>query len=153
LSGPIFQYVSEEVRAGTPLVVALDGVPGRLLDVGVVEHLVLGLGELPPFASSFKAHLAQFPTASGIFDTIMETTFLLVITESKSNPSPKSRCVYAGVLGRRVRPQAEMLDPRPFGQAKTGSTSLLILAANGLRLLPSDGVDLPGGEGHQGIGS
>jgi hypothetical protein len=43
----------------------------------------------------------------------------------------------------------EFIFPPPlFFQARAVSTSALVLAASALRLRSSDGVDLPGSEGH-----
>src|SRR5438477_8628489 len=55
------QYMPEAVQTGAPLVVRLDLVPARFGYVGVVEHDILGFGELYPPAARLDIYRAELP--------------------------------------------------------------------------------------------
>src|SRR6266852_197550 len=69
--------VADEVEMRRPLVVGLDHMPRRLLDVAVRKHLVLRLGVVDPPRSSLQVHWAQLPALAGIVDAPQEAPLLL----------------------------------------------------------------------------
>ena len=75
------QQVGDHVDAGPALVVAFDHVPGRLGDVGVGEHLVLGARVLLPARYRLQVHRGQFPSPHGVVEPLAKTAFLLGVAD------------------------------------------------------------------------
>ena len=65
------QQVLDAVEAGMFLDVRVDHVPGRLLDIGMCEIIILGLRILEPEVARLDIHGAQFPALGRILDAAL----------------------------------------------------------------------------------
>ena len=81
LVGDHAQQMTDAVDARPLLVVGVDHVPGRLLDVRVGEHVILRAGILHPPFPRLEIHRAEFPPLGRIVDPAAEPAFLLVIAD------------------------------------------------------------------------
>src|SRR6266545_624584 len=77
------QNMGDAVEARAALIIALHGPPASLLDVGVTEHLVLGLGVLDPFGHRFEVHGAQFPSPRRVARPLLEASLLFLVADRK----------------------------------------------------------------------
>src|SRR5260370_14801675 len=77
------EKVGDEVEMRGPLVVGLDDVPGRFLDVAAREHAVFRLGVVDPSGAGLQIHGAQLPALAGVVDPPEEPSLLLVIADRK----------------------------------------------------------------------
>ena len=75
------QQVADAVQPRAPLVVGVDDVPRRLLDVGVAEHLVLGARVLDPALARLEVHRAELPAAHRVGDARLEAALLLLVAD------------------------------------------------------------------------
>ena len=77
------EQVADAVQPRAALVVGVDDVPGRLLDVRVAEHLVLGAGVLDPALARLEVHRAELPAAHRIGDARLEAALLLLVADGE----------------------------------------------------------------------
>ncbi len=62
-------------------VIGVHDVPGHLLDVGVGEHFVLGLGVIDPAAAGFDVHGAELPALGDVLKASLKAAFLFLVAD------------------------------------------------------------------------
>jgi NAD(P)-dependent dehydrogenase (short-subunit alcohol dehydrogenase family) len=77
--GHLRQQVVDAVQAGLLLVHRLHHPPGRLGDVGALQHHLLGLGVVLPAAAALQVHRAELPLLERVVDAAQEAQVLLVV--------------------------------------------------------------------------
>src|ERR1019366_2877746 len=70
----------DAIQTSSALVVAFDRPPGGLLDIGMMEHLVLGLGIFHPLGHRLKIHRTELPPACRVSRPLLEALLLLLVT-------------------------------------------------------------------------
>ena len=73
--------MGDHVDPRAALVVALDDVPGRLGQVGVHEHLVLGPGVVLPAGDRLEIHRGQLPLPHRVIEPGREPALLLGVAD------------------------------------------------------------------------
>ena len=73
--------VRHRVQAGALLDVALHDVPGRLGDICVHHHLVLGAGVVLPAGDGLEVHRRQLPLPHGVLQAGPEAALLLAVAD------------------------------------------------------------------------
>ena len=139
--------MGDAVEARAPLVVGLHRPPGRLLDVRMAEHLVLGLRVLDPLGHGLQVHRAQLPPPCGVPRPLLEAALLFLVADREpvldqddavlhEQPLEDRRLPQeAVVLGLRAEPEhaldAEYARQRQqFGQPIAGFQGVQFLLAD-----------------------
>ena len=115
LVGDHAQQVGDAVQARAPLVVGWHLVPRRELGVGRVDHLLVGLGVVPPASIGFQVHRAQLPVLGRILDARQEPSCCSSGLTSKKYLISSSRSGPARARGRGRREK----NPRPAPRCKS----------------------------------
>lgn len=79
LIGDLREQVMDAVEPRPLLHVALHHPPRRLPGVGVLEHLVLGAGELLPAIATIEVDLRELPALHRVVDAVLEAAVLLLV--------------------------------------------------------------------------
>ena len=77
------EQVRDHVDPRPALVVALHDVPGRLRDVGVHEHLILGPGVVLPPGDGLEVHGGQLPAAHRVLQPRLEPALLFLVADGE----------------------------------------------------------------------
>src|SRR5215470_16050264 len=65
------QQMPDYIEPGSFLVLGIDHIPGRLLDVGASEHLVLRPGIFDPAPPRLQIHGAQLPSLGDVVPALL----------------------------------------------------------------------------------
>src|SRR6185312_2338400 len=109
LVGDQAEQVGDQVESCAALVVAVDHVPRRLPDVGVAEHLVLGLRILDPARPRLEVHRAELPALGRIVEASLEAPLLLRIADREPVLDHDDSLAHEHALELRAAPE-ELLD-------------------------------------------
>ena len=66
-----------------PTVIAINDPPRAKMEIGVLEHFVLGAAAFNPPVARLQIYGAQFLVFHGVSDTAFESHFLFLITDGK----------------------------------------------------------------------
>src|ERR1041385_2849742 len=71
----------QNVEARAPFVVGAHDVPGSVVRIRCLEHLVARARVLKPSFTRWKVHVAKLPLPDRIFDTRFEATLLFLVAD------------------------------------------------------------------------
>ena len=101
LIGDQTKNVADHIEPSAFLVVRIQTIPGRLFDVGMGKHFILGPGRLHPAAAGFQVHGAQLPALGGVLEPALKTPLLFLIADGRPVLHQKDGELSAGqIIGR-----------------------------------------------------